>query len=720
MRSITIRSSVASLLVAAGAVAGCTGLSGDSGSPTSTDENVGTSAEAIALTPTDLCEFTIYSRLGSTLQDRATSTTGFVGSASAVTLGNDSGVVGHLRSTGTVLMNDRSFVQGNVTAGGSITRRNNTLVTGTVSPNTPVPVITIPTKSVTFGTTDVNVNNGQTRSLAPGNYRDVHAFGGSTLNLRSGVYNLRSLIIESSSVRVNLDIASGPIDINVQNEIRFGDGMLMALTGGTNPRQVRYYSNWSNQLSVGNDLTLFGVVTAPNADIVAFSRTTVRGSLFGRRVSIGPDNRVSGACSCGNGFLDPNEQCDDGNSNPNDACTNTCTVARCGDGVVRTGVEECDDGNTDDFDTCTTPTGPGACEDGSDGECGCEFRPLRKNLATISAAERTALINAMRALDDKSAGWLYPDGVSSGGGVSFWDKQDQIHEYTHVHGDPSFLSWHRELLNRFERLLRRVDPSVALHYWDWTTDPILGPVNLLTPTTFGLGYFGDCSIGQCAPPRDIFATPVRAGFPFDIMDSVGPPASPFRESYSVPTTDFGLPVQMITRNVVCDGSQFPSDASIVANPVWSTTATESGFRQALTQVHDNVAHSCIGGTIVDPHTAFEDPFVFIMHSNVDRIWAMWQTSPGQAQRLAPATTYGDGSGNLGDESNDPDLLEVLQPWGGEPPICPGFVSPPPACPLFPWDPNLPPASDPDWRVVDKSSKDPSVVRPPRYDTNGTL
>lgn len=49
---------------------------------------------------------------------------------------------------------------------------------------------------------------------------------------------------------------------------------------------------------------------------------------------------------CGNNITQAGEQCDDGNSNNNDACTNTCHLAVCGDGFTRTGVEGCDDGNT--------------------------------------------------------------------------------------------------------------------------------------------------------------------------------------------------------------------------------------------------------------------------------------------------------------------------------------------------------------------------------------
>ena len=57
---------------------------------------------------------------------------------------------------------------------------------------------------------------------------------------------------------------------------------------------------------------------------------------------------------CGDGVLDPGEECDDGidNSNANsDACRENCQEAFCGDGVVDTG-EECDDGNLDDGDEC--------------------------------------------------------------------------------------------------------------------------------------------------------------------------------------------------------------------------------------------------------------------------------------------------------------------------------------------------------------------------------
>jgi cysteine-rich repeat protein len=72
---------------------------------------------------------------------------------------------------------------------------------------------------------------------------------------------------------------------------------------------------------------------------------------------------------CGNGQLDGNEQCDDGNTASGDGCSadcmvengydcigspSTCTVIppACGDGIVN-GDEECDDGNMADGDGCS-------------------------------------------------------------------------------------------------------------------------------------------------------------------------------------------------------------------------------------------------------------------------------------------------------------------------------------------------------------------------------
>jgi len=84
------------------------------------------------------------------------------------------------------------------------------------------------------------------------------------------------------------------------------------------------------------------------------------------------------------------------------------------------------------------------------------------------------------------------------GGVSWWFKQDEIHQATHVHDGPEFLPWHREIVNRLEEMLRQINPKLSLHYWDWTQDPraipnanlgggVTGTLNLFTPDFMGYG-----------------------------------------------------------------------------------------------------------------------------------------------------------------------------------------------------------------------------------------
>ena len=288
---------------------------------------------------------------------------------------------------------------------------------------------------------------------------------------------------------------------------------------------------------------------------------------------------------------------------------------------------------------------------------------IRRNIAKVSQAERDKLRNAILELDQRS----YPDGVS------FWDKQDQIHQATHVHGGPAFIPWHRELVNRYEALLRQIDPTVALHYWDWQTDPRKSPdgaggtVNLFS--TGPNGFMGSAS-GRAGPPLDGLDN--GGSFPGS-RDDTGNPADPPRE---------------IRRNVQPGAPPLASDAAIMAADDGLPEHEQFlAIREAIEDAH-NTAHGYIGGTIGSAHSSFEDPFVFLLHANVDRLWAKWQREPGQQWRLDPARVYGN-------EGTDPRILENMEPWAG-------------GTGTRPWAP-------PDNQQQSKNCKHPTIVEPPRYE-----
>ncbi|WNB86975.1 tyrosinase family protein [Cellulomonas sp. ATA003] len=239
---------------------------------------------------------------------------------------------------------------------------------------------------------------------------------------------------------------------------------------------------------------------------------------------------------------------------------------------------------------------------------------------------------------------------------------------------------HRELVNRYEALLRQSNPDVAAHYWDWTEDPRQasdgrgGTVNILTSA-----LLGTASGLVDGPWAALHNGGVLAGSRDQTSDPSDPP-------------------QDITRALGAGAPGIASDASILTSSDGFPQAQQwQQFRQALESWHGS-AHGYFGpgSTIRDAHSAFEDPFVFLLHSNVDRLFAMWQTQPGQDWRLDPGQVYGDQSNTTGPES----ILATLQPWDGTVEF---------GAPIEPWVGTSP-------LIEHKNCRHPSVVRPPCYDT----
>ncbi len=85
---------------------------------------------------------------------------------------------------------------------------------------------------------------------------------------------------------------------------------------------------------------------------------------------------------CGDGLLDPDEECDLGPDNADDGpCTAACTLAFCGDGLLHEGVEECDLADlNDDTAACTKTCKHAYCGDGlvHQGVEDCDLGPNNK------------------------------------------------------------------------------------------------------------------------------------------------------------------------------------------------------------------------------------------------------------------------------------------------------------------------------------------------------
>jgi hypothetical protein len=282
---------------------------------------------------------------------------------------------------------------------------------------------------------------------------------------------------------------------------------------------------------------------------------------------------------------------------------------------------------------------------------GAEVTKPRKNAATATAAERDAYRDAILAIGTQP-GFVFPD-------RSYWHKQDQVHEFgpANRHGTSAFLPWHREFVNRYEVLLQEANPLVTLLYWDWTTDPS----GLFNSTFMGASGSGP-GTAPIGPPFHPAVGPTLFP-PAVVRDLGGHPSAP------APTGT--------------------TDASVLAQATYAPT----GFNQFIETNPHNYSHVYIGGLGGDMSsvpTATEDPFFFMLHGNVDRLWAQWQRNPASLSRLDPATAYDGHSGNINITTN-------MRPWDGT------------GTAIQPWTPA-------DGYIVVKDPKHPSVVSPPIYDT----
>lgn len=347
---------------------------------------------------------------------------------------------------------------------------------------------------------------------------------------------------------------------------------------------------------------------------------------------------------------------------------------------------------------------------------------IRRNIAHVDPSERALLRDAIIELNHR----YFPGSPTDSppGGVSWWFKQDEIHQATHVHGGPEFLPWHREITNRFEAMLREINPQLSLHYWDFKEDPRAIPnANLGGGTTGVLNLFDPDFMGSVGAPDDgsqavgpIGEPWLTAGFYDPQAGTSGHPQP--RETSNQPTDPpqgvyrpynypGPAPAPLITaaqenhiRGLVPWGPAVATNHS--GDPAYEAIKPNY-FRTAWEDVH-NSAHPYFAD--ISPHDAFRDPFVFLLHSNVDRLFAEWQCDPNHPERLDPNTVYG-AEGNLDVDvfavgvSSSQNLSHQVEPWStghGE------YQD------IRPWEPTH------ENQGFPHTYHDLSVVAPPCYDT----
>lgn len=243
---------------------------------------------------------------------------------------------------------------------------------------------------------------------------------------------------------------------------------------------------------------------------------------------------------------------------------------------------------------------------------------IRKNANTLTTGERDRFVAAMAQLNNRGTGRFADFRLMHVAGAA--DEQ--------AHGGPGFLPWHRAYLLDLERELQAIDPSVALPYWkfDRPAPNIFTPEFMGVPDPLGTVFFGPSN------PLQFWATDGVQGV---ARRMIGPD-----------------PATAASPNVMSEADTL------------SLGTAYRKFQGMQGDPHGRAHTRYFSGSISSIPTAAKDPLFFLLHCNVDRLWAKWQ---GKNNRFdaAMASSYDSSQTWLAGHN----LGDSLWPWNG-------IVSPP--------------------------------------------
>ncbi|HVK73314.1 MAG TPA: proprotein convertase P-domain-containing protein, partial [Kofleriaceae bacterium] len=132
------------------------------------------------------------------------------------------------------------------------------------------------------------------------------------------------------------------------------DAATTAITSGSAPFTGRFRPEQTLSTTAFTDFRGMSAAGTWNLRVLDDASGSA-GTLDGWALALCVDPASAG---CGDGVVQPGEECDDGNTDNADACSNQCQIVDgCGDGNLDAG-EACDDGNRVDGDGCSATCQP--------------------------------------------------------------------------------------------------------------------------------------------------------------------------------------------------------------------------------------------------------------------------------------------------------------------------------------------------------------------------
>ncbi len=220
------------------------------------------------------------------LLDRVRYEADVVGAGKGIRCGiDDTIIVNNLYANGNVKMYDRSKGTGSITLSGTLTLINDATWTGATNENASVEFEPVVMKTLTVGSSPIQIWNGSTQTLTGGgSYGDLTV--GGTLVLNQGDYTFKTITLYPDA-RL---IINGQVILNAQNNVIISERL--KISGVTNANQLQFYSNGST-FTVGA-LDLKANINAPNAVVTIGSSAKITGQVIGKTVILECDAKVYG------------------------------------------------------------------------------------------------------------------------------------------------------------------------------------------------------------------------------------------------------------------------------------------------------------------------------------------------------------------------------------------------------------------------------------------
>ncbi|EOR93425.1 Tyrosinase [Arcticibacter svalbardensis MN12-7] len=256
---------------------------------------------------------------------------------------------------------------------------------------------------------------------------------------------------------------------------------------------------------------------------------------------------------------------------------------------------------------------------------------VRKNANGLTDTERNKFLSAIVILNQQGKYIDFQNMHTSG-------ADPEIHKRS------SFLVWHRAYLLDFERKLQEIDPSVTIPYWKFD-DP--------APKVFNVDFMGTADASGAVTFSN--TNPLVNWQPMIFGQGVGRIRRVAKFNTS---TKAASNVKNNEAETLALGTAF---ATFVGTK-------RTGFCTMETDPHGS-AHVSFTGQISDIGKAPADPLFFMLHSNVDRLWAKWQwIMTGQRFDPIDINAYphlGSGNSTVGGEFGIGNFSDdTMWPWNG--------------------------------------------------------